>query len=146
MMVLLAVGRIDFAVTYETVSKNFPKVYTTLVEVVDPTIALALIERTEKPIDITKWTESNRALIAAEHVWHVAEYFRTKGVCSSKFHLDRITGSSESFLVNTDNYDLCDAVVETGKTLDENGLRVFDIIIPKGSIHIGLYRTLVTKK
>ena len=41
--------------------------------------------------------------------------------------------------INTDKYLLCDAIVETGKTMEENGLHVWKTIIPKGQVKMGLY-------
>ena len=53
--------------------------------------------------------------------------------------MDRVTGSSEGFLINSNKYLLADAVVESGRTLDDNNLEIWKIIIPKGHVQIGLY-------
>lgn len=143
MLWLLFAKRVDYAVTYETVVKNFPKVYKTIHEVVDPKISLALIKRRGENIDIASWSKSNKALIAAEHVCHVAEHFHKMGVPQNAYHLDRITGSSEGFLINTNQkYLLCDAVVESGKTIEDNDLEIWETIIPKGEVRMGLYSNL----
>ncbi|QKF93872.1 phosphoribosyl-ATP pyrophosphatase [Fadolivirus algeromassiliense] len=139
---LLASGRIDYVITYETVVKNFPKVYKAVNEIIDPTISLALICRKGMSIDVANWNEDNKVLIAAEHVWHVSEYFHKHAIPQNSYHMDRVIGSSEGFLINTDKYLLCDAVVESGRTLVENNLEVWQTIIPKGMIKMGLYSNL----
>ena len=139
---LLAAGRVTHLITYETVVKNFPQVYVPIHEVVDPDIGLALICRKTDNIDVNSWSPQNKILIAAEHVWHVSDYFHREGVPQNIYHLDRIMGSSEGFLINTSKYLLCDAVVESGRTLDENDLKVWKYVIPKGQVKIGLYSGL----
>ena len=111
----------------------------------DPSICVALICRQDDNIDSNEWTSDNKALIAAEHVWHVSNYFHEQNIPSNVYHLDRIMGSSEGFLVNTDKYLLCDAIVESGKTLIENNLKIWQTIIPFGQIKIGLYSGLFVK-
>jgi phosphoribosyl-ATP pyrophosphohydrolase len=139
---LLAAGRITHIITYETVVKNFPKVYSTVHEVVDPDIGLALICRNSDNINVNEWSSENKVLVAAEHVWHVSDFFHKEGVQQNVYHLDRIMGSSEGFLINTTKYLLCDAVVESGKTLEDNDLKVWKYIIPKGQVKMGLYSGL----
>ena len=58
---------------------------------------------------------------------------------SSQYHLDRVVGASEGYLVNSTKYTLCDAIVETGKSIEANNLQVWEYIIPKGQIMIGLF-------
>jgi ATP phosphoribosyltransferase len=139
---LLASGRIHYVITYETVIKNFPKVYNVIHEIADPTISLALICRENEIVDTSIWSSNNKILIATEHVWHVSDYFQKQKIPQNAYHLDRIIGSSESFLVNTTKYSLCDAIVESGQTLMENNLRIWRTIIPKGEIKLGLYSNL----
>ena len=139
---LLAAGRVTHLITYETVVKNFPQVYVPVHEIVDPDIGLALICRNSDVIDVNSWSSTNKILIAAEHVWHVSDFFNKEGVPQNIYHLDRIMGSSEGFLINTSKYLLCDAVVESGKTLEDNDLKVWKYIIPKGQVKIGLYSGL----
>lgn len=139
---LMAVGRITHAVTYETAIKNFPQVYSPLHEVADPSISLCLLKRKGEHVDPAQWSVENRVLIAAEHVHHVAMWMETKGIPSEFAHLDRIIGSSEGFLLQTKAYTLCDAVVESGATIEENKLEIFDVIIPKGEVLMGLYERI----
>lgn len=136
---LLASKRVTHLITFEAVVKNYPTVYKVIHQVPDPTISLALICRKGAIIQPEEWTHENKPLIAAEHVCHVARFFDQNNINSINYHLDRVTGSSEGFLINSDKYLLADAVVETGKTLEENNLEIWKIIIPKGQVHIGLY-------
>ncbi|CAF1456063.1 unnamed protein product, partial [Didymodactylos carnosus] len=136
---LLASRRVTHVITFETVIKNFPKVYTIIHETVDPTHCLALICRKGACIEPQKWTHENKPLIAAEHVCHVTRFFEQMNIKPQTYHLDRIIGSSEGFLINTNKYLLSDAIVESGKTLEENDLEIWKVIIPKGELHIGLY-------
>jgi ATP phosphoribosyltransferase len=141
---LLACKRIDYVITYETVVKNFPKVYNIINEIVDPTISLALICRKNDidTINTNNWSPDNKVLIAAEHVCHVANYFHEQNIKQNTYHLDRIIGSSEGFLINTSKYTLCDAIVESGQTLIDNNLEIWKTIIPKGQVKMGLYSNL----
>ncbi|CAF1468962.1 unnamed protein product [Rotaria sp. Silwood1] len=136
---LLASKRVTHLITFETVVKNYPKVYTLLHEVPDPNICLALLCRKGACIEPEKWTHENKPLIAAEHVSHVTRFFEENNINPSTYHLDRVTGSSEGYVVNTNQYLLADAIVETGRTLEENDLEIWKVIIPKGQIHIALY-------
>jgi phosphoribosylformimino-5-aminoimidazole carboxamide ribonucleotide (ProFAR) isomerase/phosphoribosyl-ATP pyrophosphohydrolase/broad-specificity NMP kinase len=137
---LISFGTIDGAVTYNTVMDNHPKVCNLIIDMPDNTLSLALIKRKGDVIDQTKWTEK-KVSIACEHVKTVYEYFMKNNIPEDCFTLDRIVGSSESYMVNNTkaNYLLCDAVVETGKTLDENNLEVWKTVLNKGDVKIGLY-------
>lgn len=139
---LMAAGRVDYIVTYETVIKNFPVVYKSLHEDIDPSISLCLLKRKGEHVDPSTWSIKNRVLIAAEHVCHVSAWMEKKGISSEFVHLDRVDGSSEGFLVSTNLYTLCDAVVESGETLKKNNLEIFDTIIPKGEVLMGLYERI----
>jgi ATP phosphoribosyltransferase len=136
---LLASRRVTHLFTYETVIQNYPTAYTILHEAVDPTISIALICRKGASIEPDTWTKENKPLIAAEHVYHVTRFFEQHHIHPSTYHLDRVTGSSEGFLMNTDCYLLADAVVESGRTLQQNDLEIWKVIIPKGHVHIALY-------
>jgi len=131
--------RVTHVITFETVTKNYPNFYTVLHEIVDPTICLAVICRQGASIEPEKWTQWNKPLIATEHICLVTRFFEQININPNTYHLDRITGSSEGFLVNSDKYLLADAIVESGRTLEENNLEIWKIIIPKGQIHVGLY-------
>jgi phosphoribosyl-ATP pyrophosphohydrolase len=136
---LLASKRVTHIITFETVIKNYPTIYTVVHEAVEPTHYLALICRKGACIEPEKWTHQNKPLIAAEYICHVTRFFEQINVNHQTYHLDRVTGSSEGFLINSDKYLLADAVVESGKTLDENNLEIWKIIIPKEQLHVGLY-------
>lgn len=138
---LIAFKRIDGALTYNTVVKNSPKVYKKILEVADETIILALIKRKGETIDPSTWTADNKVLIATEHVYHVHNHFVQRGLDEHVFSLDRVIGSSEGYMVNNtkDKYLLCDAIVESGRTLEENGLEVWETVLPKGKVMVGLY-------
>ena len=139
---LIAYNRIDLAVTYNTVIENYPLVSKTVVEIVDPDLSLCLIKRIDEIIDIKNWDGKNKVLIAAEHMNSVYKYLKNQGVNENYFSIDRVIGSSESFMVNTSRYILCDAVVETGTTIKENNLEVWKTVLEKGQIKIGMYTSL----
>ncbi len=138
---LIAFKRIDGALTYSTVVYNSPKVYKNILEVPDESIILALIKRKEDDIDPSTWSKSNKALIATEHVTSVSNYLISCELDEHTFSLDRVIGSSEGYMVNStkDKYLLCDAIVESGKTLEANDLEIWKTIIQRGDIKIGLY-------
>lgn len=140
MVWLMAFNRIDGAITYNTVVENFPKVYKTIYQIPDHDLRLALIKRKGDVIDPKEWKD-NKALIAAEHIAHVHRYLVGCGFEENTFSLDRVIGSSEGYMVSTtkDRYSLCDAIVESGKTLDENGLEIWRVVLERGEVKIGLY-------
>lgn len=136
---LLASKRVTHLITFETVVKNYPTVYSVVHQIIDPSISLALISRKGELIQPEQWTSNNRPLIAAEHVVNVTRFFEQMKIDSSTYHLDRVTGSSEGFLINSRKYLLADAIVETGQTLQDNNLEIWHEILPQGQIHIALY-------
>ncbi|CAF4912299.1 unnamed protein product [Rotaria sp. Silwood1] len=139
MIWLLASKRITHIITYDTIIENYPKISTRIHQIIDPTIYLALISRQEDIIEPDKWTNKNKPLIASEYICQLTKYFQDNSIDSDRYHLDKISGSSEAFLINTKKYLLVDAIVHTGRTIQSNNLRIWNIIIPKGQIHIGLY-------
>jgi phosphoribosyl-ATP pyrophosphohydrolase len=139
MIWLLASQRLTHIITFENVVKNYPKIYSVIHEIIDPSICLALICRQGESIEADKWTYENKSLIASENICQVTRFFEENNINHHTYHLDKITGSSEGFLINSDKYLLADAIVETGRTLEENHLQIWKIIIPKGQMHIGLY-------
>jgi len=112
-----------------------------LKEISDDSLRLCLIKRLEDNINMEDWKAEKKSLIAAEHIYHIDEFLKNVGIDEDVYSLDRIIGSSESFLVNQTNvkYDLCDAIVESGETLKANNLEIFAEVLPRGSVKIGLY-------
>ncbi|CAF4117487.1 unnamed protein product [Adineta steineri] len=142
MIWLLASKRVTHIISFEPVVKNYPKVYSIIHQIIDPTICLALLCRKGAIIEPEKWTCDNKTLIASEHVCQVTKFFEQININHHTYHLDKVTGSSEGFLSNTSKYLLADAIVESGKTAQENNLEIWKIIVPRGQIHIGLYGCL----
>ncbi|KAJ7751978.1 hypothetical protein B0H16DRAFT_1546970 [Mycena metata] len=139
---LLAQGTLDGAVTYNSVMDNFPTVARLVAATPDPDIYLALISRRGARIDTRSWTSDAPARIAAEHVRMVRAHLTCLGVPPEAYEIQRVLGSSESYLVNDprEHYLLCDAVVSTGSTLKENDLDVWQVIKNKGDLIVGLYQ------
>lgn len=98
----------------------------------------ALIKRKGETVNI----EKDKCLVAAEHVYHVQEFFRKNFQNESIISLDRVIGSSEGYMVNImkSHYDLCDALVESGRTLEENNLEIWKVVLNYGEVKIGLYK------
>ncbi|CAH6420029.1 Phosphoribosyl-ATP pyrophosphohydrolase [uncultured virus] len=135
---LMATKKINAVVTYNTVMDNFPKVSKLITSIPDPDLRLALIHRSGEQIELNT---PRKILVAAEHPVHVENYLYDRFKVTDKFSLDRVIGSSETFLVNSTSkkYDLCDALVESGRTLKENGLEIWGIILDCGQVTIGYY-------
>ena len=142
MIWLLGSKRVTHIITFNTIVENYPKIYSTILEIIDPTICLALIYRKGDSIVPEKWTHWNKPLIATEYICQVTKFFEDNNISHEVYHLDKITGSSENFLINSDKYLLSDAIVETGQTLEQNHLEIWQTIVPKGQIRIGLYGSL----
>lgn len=151
---LMASNRIQMAISYNTVFENAPKVFSSSFEVPDMDLRLCLIKCKEQVIDCKTWTHETKVLIAAEHPAHVSRFLQLYlEIDPHTFTLDRIIGSSEAFLVAhrhtlckpneplvNRRYILCDAIVESGKTLIENDLEIWETVLPFGQVTIGLYK------
>ncbi|UJR20148.1 hypothetical protein I4U23_023280 [Adineta vaga] len=142
---LLGAQRVTHIITFDTIMKNYPKIYSLVHEIIDPTICVAFLRRQGETIEPGKWTKKNKAFIATEHICQVTRFLEEKNVNRETYHLDKITGSSEGFLVNTKKYLLADAIVESGRTVKENQLEIWKVIVPRGEIHIGLYEFIHMK-
>ncbi|AYV77365.1 MAG: bifunctional phosphoribosyl-AMP cyclohydrolase/phosphoribosyl-ATP pyrophosphatase protein, partial [Barrevirus sp.] len=139
---LISFGRIDGAITYNTVLENFPEVTRCITDIEDRDLRLCLIKRKGEVIDEKSFNKNNKMLIACEHVNHVYNFLHSKsGLSSEQFSLDRIMGSSEGFMVNksNDQYILCDAIVESAKTIEANDLEIWKTVLDYGEVKIGLY-------
>ncbi|KDN68887.1 hypothetical protein CSUB01_11458 [Colletotrichum sublineola] len=112
---LLAQGILDGTVTNSSVMENFP------------TVARLI------------------ASVPARH-GHFARARRPAylGVQPDTYKIQRVLGSSESYLVNDprETYLLCNAIISTGSTIQGNDLDVWKVIKGKGEIAIGLYQQL----
>ena len=143
---LLAQGMLDGAVTYSSVMDNFPTVARLVTSVPDADISLALIGRRGQTqhIDPRAWTVDKPARIVAEHVRMVRTYLAGLGVPPDTYEIQRVLGSSESYIVNDprQTYLLCDAIIATGGTLQANDLDVWQVVKGKGDIVVGLYQRL----
>jgi ATP phosphoribosyltransferase len=136
MAATIARGLADGAVTYNTVAGNQPPVLKAIASEPVPSLRLCLIGRKG---DTVTFPSHRKTVIAAEHPVQVSEYLRAKGMPDSAFKIQPVLGSSESYLVNNSEYDLCDAVVETGKTLDDNDLVIRETVLDYGAVTIGFY-------
>lgn len=144
-----ACGRIAGAITYNTVIENHPKVFRCAYSVPDDDLRLCLIKRKDESIDLGSFHTGHKLLVATEHVNHVHEYFVSNMVNPDIFSLDRVVGSSEGYMVNDapgqTGYTLCDAIVESGKTLKENKLEIWRVILDHGQVQIGLFFNALLK-
>lgn len=122
---------IDGFISYNTVIDNYPNVLNCIDSVVDNDICVCLLKKKDHVFN-------SKLIIAAEHYTYVKEYFSKKNIESK---IINVIGSSETFIINnSDNYyDLCDAIVESGKTIEDNNLEIYDIIKERGTVRIGLY-------
>ncbi|KAL7940309.1 hypothetical protein V8C42DRAFT_363194 [Trichoderma barbatum] len=138
---LLAQGMLDGTVTYSSVMDNFPTAARLVASAPDTDISVALIGRRGQQIDPSAWTADNPARIVAEHVRMVQTYLASLGVPPAVYEIQRVLGSSESYLVNDprETYLLCDAIISTGSTLKANDLAVWQVVKSKGDIVVGLY-------
>jgi hypothetical protein len=109
-IVLLSNNIVDYAVTYNTVMSNH-KFGNPMLSMTDSGVKLCLIKK--------------KGAIVPPHPRIAAE------------HYSMVTESSESYIVNLDGYDLCDAVVETGSTLMANDLEIHQVLYD--GLEIGLY-------
>ncbi|KAE9392057.1 hypothetical protein BT96DRAFT_1023765 [Gymnopus androsaceus JB14] len=127
-------GTLDFAITSNTVMDESPLISPTIVSAVDSDLQVALICRANAQIDFKDWTVANRARIAAEYPKLVDQFLRSLGANSDTYVLQEVRGTTESFLVNDKEgvFLLCDGVVSTGKTLQENDLVVWKVVKAQG--------------
>ncbi|EGX93066.1 hypothetical protein CCM_04438 [Cordyceps militaris CM01] len=139
---LLAQGMLDGAVTYSSVMDNFPTVARLVASTPDADISLALIRRRGQAIDPHGWSADRPARIVAEHGRMVRAHLAGLGVSPTTYEIQHVLGSSESYLVNDprETYLLCDAVIATGGTIQENDLDVWQVVKNKGELLVGLYQ------
>jgi len=134
MTMMLANGQLKMVVTYSTVLKNQQRVYRIIKEVADNSLRLCLIKRKEQEINF-----NNKIHVASEFIRDTTDFFANKKINSNLISIHSISGQAESFLVNNTGYQLCDSIVESGKTIADNNLEIFDIMLDYGEIYIGLY-------
>ena len=113
-------SRVHGCISYNSIIDNHPTVLKCLVSNVCPDLRISLLQRPNAIFN-------TKIRIAAEHPKHVYDYFCQK-LRPDQFTIDKVMGASESFLVNLDMYDLCDAIVSTGSTIRDNGLTEYDVI------------------
>ena len=135
----LSLKIVDGIVTFNTVLNNYPKILNVKLSQVENNMSLCLIKRKNdiiKPFNL--WNEEDQIHIACEHDKEVKKYLNYHNVNPKSYMLYKFSGSSESFLINQSNVDflLCDAIVSSGKTLDENDLEVWNTIIKSDDIQI----------
>lgn len=135
MAAMMAKGEIQMVISYSTVLENQPHLWGEILVVPDPSIKLCLIRRQGQVID-----PEREIYVACEHLRSCTRHFMKRGL--KKVVLHPVTGQSESFMVNSGTYHLCDAIVESGSTLIDNHLEIHDIIHDNGEIQIGLYKAL----
>lgn len=130
---LVVEGVVDGAITYNTVMGRFnvKECFKEQFPEVDNDLKLCLIKRAGerlRSIDVKK--------VASEHPALLADYLNKNwGI---DYDIVSITGSSESFLVDKElGFDLADAVVESGKTIKENGLEIYKTVLEH--LKIALY-------
>ena len=124
-------GVIDGYIAYSSITDNYPHILNCVDKIVDSDIKVCLLNK--------KGHIFNKNIkIAAEHYSYVKDYMKKM---DKNYEISHVFGSSETFIINNpDNlYDLCDAVVESGKTIEDNNLEIFATIKEKGEITIGLY-------
>lgn len=138
MVWLMALGRVHACVTYNTVIDNMPLITRLIHSVPDESLQLCLIGRKDEEVNFNTTKKIN---IVVEHPHSVYIYLRSKGINDSQFKMDHVIGSSESFLVSETitRYSLCDAIVETGKTLEANNLEIKEVVLDHGDVTIGWY-------
>lgn len=129
-------GQVDAVITYNTALYNLPDVFEIVSEDMCPQLKLALIQRNEDVIDISEYNKCKKLRIASEHIMHVSEYLRRMDIDEKCYTIDKILGSGESYLRNETKkrYDLCDAVVDTGKSLVANELKVWKYVLEEGQV------------
>ena len=126
---LLSAGYVKGAITYDSVMCRVVESgeFVCVKPIEDPSLSLCLIKRKGEEVVFP-------VKVAAEHPHEVRQYLDDKEITE----IVSISGSSESYLVNRElGFSLADAVVESGKTLVENNLEVYETL--KSPLTIGLY-------
>ena len=106
-----------------------------------PGIILALLGRKNTNVDPKSWTKKNKGTIICEYPFSVNRYFKELGVDEGCYTLIRVSGGTESYLA-ADSFgaDYCDAIVESGKTVEENELEIAAVL--QKPIYAGYYEAL----
>ena len=80
------------------------------------TLKLALIKRKQEIVNVEEWSSENKGVIISEYPAETTASLSKKGISSDCYKLVKVSGHSEGYLRDK-NFDLCDAIVHTGKTL-----------------------------
>lgn len=111
--------------------ENTPKVWVEHFKEPISEIKLVLLERMgENSVNPYYWTPYSKGRIASEYPRSVANYFEEIGVDESCYSIIQVSGSTESYL-EIDSFDYCDAIVESGRTIEDNNLRIVKILAPQ---------------
>lgn len=134
-------GTLDFAITSQTVMDESPSL-PAVTSLVDFDLQVALISRANARIDVKDWTAEKRVWIAAEYPKLVDQFLQKLGADRNTYILQEVRGTTESYLVNDKEgkFVLCDAVVSTGMTLQQNDLVVWKVMKKRGDVTLGLFR------
>ena len=87
-------------------------------------------------VDIGSWSENNKGVVVSEYPLNVVQYFKEKNVPSNYYSLIKVSGHSQGFLSDS-NFDYCDAIVFSGKTIEDNQLEIQAVI--KSEIKVILF-------
>ena len=62
------------------------------------------------------WTKQSKGKVVAEYPASMINYLHSLGICESHYSLINVSGGTEGFL-EMEEFDYCDAIVESGKTI-----------------------------
>ena len=102
-------------------------------------IKLCVIKKKNRKVDPLSWTKDNKGKVISEYPLSMINYLDGLGIDETVYNLYRVNGSSEAYL-ESDNFDYCDAIVETGTTLNVNELEVVEVLC--NQIYGALYTLL----
>jgi ATP phosphoribosyltransferase len=112
---------IKWCFNYTIMMENCPRIWKEIVRDPIPVIRLCVVKKKHKVFDPSIWSKTRKGKVVSEYPLSMIEYLRSLGVDEATYTLYRVSGGSEAFL-QCDNFDISDAIVETGSTLEDNQL------------------------
>lgn len=96
--------------------ENYPKIWKELAKEPIPAIRLVVLKKRDRKVDPFSWTKHAKGKVVSEYPISMINYLTELGIDEENFTLFRVSGGTEGYL-QSELFDYCDAIVETGRTL-----------------------------
>lgn len=116
MSLLLAKKETRWCFNYSIMMENYPKIWKELAKEPIPAVRLVVLKKRDHVVDPSSWTKHRKGKVVSEYPLSMIEFLSELGVGEETYTLFRVSGGTEGYL-QSELFDYCDAIVETGRTL-----------------------------